>query len=83
VDIGFIGQNVYLYSRRKGLACVFRASLNTERLARMLGLDGTQFKMFAQTVGYPQAIIPTSSPFWLPVETPRVDCRQEASRRRS
>ncbi|HEY6440242.1 MAG TPA: nitroreductase family protein [Acetobacteraceae bacterium] len=51
-DIGFIGQNVYLYSASEGLACVFRASFDTERLARTLGLSETQFIMFAQTVGY-------------------------------
>jgi nitroreductase len=54
-DIGFIGQNVYLYCASEGLASVFRASLDTERLARTLGLAQTQFIMFAQTVGYPRA----------------------------
>ena len=53
-DIGFIGQNVYLYCASEGLASVFRASLDTERLARTLGLGETQFVMFAQTVGYPK-----------------------------
>ena len=51
-DIGFIGQNVYLYCASEGLACVFRASFEHERLARTLGLGETQFIMFAQTVGY-------------------------------
>jgi nitroreductase len=54
-DIGFIGQNVYLYCASEALACVFRASLDTERLARTLGLAETQFIMFSQTVGYPRA----------------------------
>jgi nitroreductase len=54
-DIGFIGQNVYLYCASEGLACVFRASLDTEHLARALGLGETQFVLFAQTVGYPKA----------------------------
>jgi nitroreductase len=54
-DIGFIGQNVYLYCASEGLACVFRASLDADRLARTLGLSGTQFIMFAQTVGYPKS----------------------------
>ncbi len=53
-DIGFIGQNVYLYCASEGLACVFRASLDAERLARILGLGETRFIMFAQTVGYPK-----------------------------
>ena len=54
-DIGFIGQNVYLYCASEGLASVFRASLDTDRLARTLGLEETQFIMFSQTVGYPRA----------------------------
>ncbi len=53
-DIGFIGQNVYLYCASEGLACVFRASLDTDRLARTLNLAETQFIMFSQTVGYPK-----------------------------
>ncbi len=51
-DIGCNGQNVYLYCASEGLACVFRASLDTQRLGRTLGLSETQFIMFAQTVGY-------------------------------
>ena len=54
-DVGFIGQNVYLYCASEGLACVFRASLDQARLARTLGLGATQFIMFAQTVGYPKS----------------------------
>ena len=54
-DIGFIGQNVYLYCASEGLACVFRASLDADRLARTLGLGETHFIMFAQTVGYPKS----------------------------
>jgi nitroreductase len=54
-DIGFIGQNVYLYCASEGLACVFRASLDGERLARTLKLAETQFISFSQTVGYPTA----------------------------
>ena len=53
-DIGFIGQNVYLYCASEGLNCVFRASLDTERLARTLKLPETQFISFSQTVGYPK-----------------------------
>ena len=53
-DIGFIGQNVYLYCASEGLSCVFRASLDQERLARTLKLAETQFTGFAQTVGYPK-----------------------------
>jgi len=54
-DIGFIGQNVYLYCASEDLACVFRASLDTERLARTLRLGETHFIMFSQTVGYPKS----------------------------
>lgn len=54
-DIGFIGQNVYLYCASEGLNCVFRESLDTERLARTLQLPPSLFISFAQTVGYPQA----------------------------
>jgi nitroreductase len=53
-DIGFIGQNVYLYCASEGLNCVFRGSLDTDRLARTLKLGETQFISFSQTVGYPQ-----------------------------
>ena len=53
-DTGFIGQNVYLYCASELLACVFRASLDTERLGRTLNLAETQFIEFAQTVGYPK-----------------------------
>jgi hypothetical protein len=53
-DIGCIGQNVYLYCASEGLACVFRASLDSERLAATLGLPETQFISFAQSVGYPK-----------------------------
>ena len=54
-DIGFIGQNVYLYCASEGLACVFRASLDTDKLSRTMGLRETRFIMFSQTVGYPAA----------------------------
>lgn len=54
-DTGFIGQNVYLYCASELLSCVFRGSLDTERLGRTLNLAETQFIEFAQTVGYPKA----------------------------
>ena len=53
-DVGFIGQNVYLYCASEGLACVFRASLDAERLAHTLKLAESRFIGFAQTVGYPK-----------------------------
>jgi nitroreductase len=54
-DIGFIGQNVYLYCASEGLNCVFHESLDTEHLAATLKLGETQFISFSQTVGYPKA----------------------------
>jgi len=53
-DVGFIGQNVYLFCASEGLATVFRASVNRERLAQMLQLPPTKFVTCAQTVGYPK-----------------------------
>lgn len=53
-DIGFIAQNVYLYCASELLACVFRGSLDAERVGRTLQLTETQFIEFAQTVGYPK-----------------------------
>lgn len=53
-DVGFIGQNVYLYCASEGLACVFRASLDAERLAHTLKSAESRFIGFAQTVGYPK-----------------------------
>jgi nitroreductase len=53
VDTGFIGQNVYLFCASEGLATVFRAALDHERLARKMKLAAEQFVTFAQTVGYP------------------------------
>ena len=53
-DVGFIGQNVYLFCASEGLATVFRASLNRDRLAQRLQLPPTKFVTCAQTVGYPK-----------------------------
>ncbi len=50
-DTGFIGQNVYLYCVSEGLATVFRASMNKEKLAQALKLRPDQRITFAQTVG--------------------------------
>ncbi len=55
VDVGFIGQNVYLYCASEGLATVFRASVDTKKLARTMKLADGQFVTFAQTIGYPRA----------------------------
>jgi nitroreductase len=53
-DVGFIGQNVYLFCASEGLATVFRASVNRDRLAQLLQLPPTKFVTCAQTVGYPK-----------------------------
>jgi len=53
-DVGFIGQNVYLFCASEGLATVFRASLNRDRLAQTLQLPPTKFVTCSQTVGYPK-----------------------------
>jgi nitroreductase len=55
VDVGFIGQNVYLFCASEGLATVFRAALDKDKLAQTLTLGSGQFVTFAQTVGYPRA----------------------------
>jgi nitroreductase len=55
VDTGFIGQNVYLFCASEGLATVFRGAVDYNKLAHTLGLPGSQFVTFAQTVGYPLA----------------------------
>jgi nitroreductase len=55
VDSGFIGQNVYLFCASEGLATVFRASVDHQKLATTMHLGEGQFVTFAQTVGYPRA----------------------------
>ena len=53
-DACFIGQNVYLYCASEGLACVFRGSVDTDALGKVLKLGYGQFVTFAQSVGYPK-----------------------------
>ena len=54
-DVGFVGQNVYLFCASEGLATVFRASVNRDRLAQLLQLPPTKFVTCAQTVGHPKS----------------------------
>jgi len=54
-DTGFIAQNVYLYCASAGLATVFRASINKQKLAEALKLRPDQRITYAQTVGMPKA----------------------------
>ena len=51
VDIGFIGQNVYLHCAAAGLNTVFLGSLKPDELAKALALPETSVPIFAQTIG--------------------------------
>ena len=53
-DTGFIGQNVYLYCASDGLATVFRAGMDREKLAAALKLRPEQHITFVQAVGLPK-----------------------------
>lgn len=53
VDASFVGQNVYLYCASEGLATVFRAAIDYDRLNAAMRLGTGEFVTFAQTVGYP------------------------------
>ncbi len=53
-DVGFIGQNVYLFCASEGLATVVRGSVEREPLAKALKLRADQKIILAQTVGYPK-----------------------------
>jgi nitroreductase len=54
VDVGFIGQNIYLFCASEGLATVFRGSVDTKKLGATMQLGDGQFVTFAQSVGYPR-----------------------------
>jgi nitroreductase len=53
-DVGFIGQNVYLYMASEGLVGAFRNQIDRVALSKLLKLQPTQRIMFAQAVGYPK-----------------------------
>jgi SagB-type dehydrogenase family enzyme len=53
-DVGFIGQNVYLFCASEGLATVIRGSVEREPLSKALKLRPDQKIILAQTVGYPK-----------------------------
>lgn len=53
-DVGFIGQNVYLFCASQGLNTVVRAGMDRETLTKALSLKPTQKIILAQTVGYPK-----------------------------
>ena len=52
-DTGFISQNVYLYCASEGLATVVRASIDKDKLAKVMKLRPDQKIILAQSVGYP------------------------------
>ena len=51
-DVGFIGQNVYLFCASEGLASWFHTP-DREALGKVLGLKDQQRVLYAHTVGYP------------------------------
>lgn len=53
-DVGFIGQNVYLYCASEKLATVVRGSIDETALAQAMGLKPNQWIVLAQSVGYPK-----------------------------
>jgi hypothetical protein len=53
-NVGFIGQNVYLFAASEGLGAWFRATIpDAPSLAQSLKLRPDQHILYAQTVGYP------------------------------
>jgi nitroreductase len=51
-DVGFIGQNVYLFCASEGLAAWFRTT-DREGLAKAMNLRPEQHVLYAQSVGHP------------------------------
>jgi SagB-type dehydrogenase family enzyme len=54
IDVGFIGQNVYLFCASEGLATVVRGTVDRPALAKLMKLRPEQKIIVAQTVGYPK-----------------------------
>jgi nitroreductase len=52
-NVGFIGENVYLYCVTEGLATVVRGAIDRKVLAHAMHLRPDQRILLAQTVGYP------------------------------
>ena len=57
VDTGLIAGNVYLFAASRGLAAWFH-NCDRTALSAALGLSGSQWPLFAQTVGYAKATEP-------------------------
>jgi SagB-type dehydrogenase family enzyme len=53
-DVGFIGENVYLFCASEGLATVVRGSVDRAALAKVMKLRPDQRILLAQSVGYPK-----------------------------
>jgi nitroreductase len=53
MDVGFIAQNVYLFSASEGLACGVRALIDRPALAKIMKLRPKQRILLAQSVGLP------------------------------
>lgn len=53
-DVGFIGENVYLFCASEGLATVVRGSVDRPALAKIMKLTPNQRILLAQSVGYPK-----------------------------
>jgi nitroreductase len=54
-DTAFIAENVYLFCASEGLATVFRAGIDKQKLGEALKLRPEQKITFAQTVGMPKS----------------------------
>jgi nitroreductase len=53
-DVGFIGQNVYLFCASEGLGCVVRGLIDKDALAKKMGLKPSQRILLGHSVGYPK-----------------------------
>jgi hypothetical protein len=53
-DVGFIAQNVYLFSASEGLVCGVRAMIDRPGLAKTMNLRPRQKILLAQSIGFPK-----------------------------
>lgn len=51
-DAAFIGENVYLFCSAFDMACVLRASVDKQAVAKLLNLRDDQHVVFGQSVGF-------------------------------
>ncbi len=59
VAAGAMAQNVYLHAASAGLATVIRAWIDRHALSQAMQLGADQQVLLAQTVGWPEEVIPT------------------------